>query len=209
MCSNNSGICVKRDLQYHLLSKNIQGKAVVRQWPDPPGWSVAPHTLPGFAACGLGKGKDPIFSSCWPQSCKEWGGEGRDIQGGSISAILVRTGCTEAGTTVIARICPRHALHWVVFSSLDVVNSDVALYLALTEGEAKAAVSYSCRLPAPAPHHTFLIFSLDQHCCSSCQGERWMEELVWFQTQPFSRLTLTSCHMSEQEKKNECASMAI
>lgn len=109
---------------------------------------------------------------------------------------------------MIARICPRHALHWVVFSSLDVVNSDVA-YLALTEGEAKAAVSYSCRLPAPAPHHTFLIFSLDQHCCSSCQGERWMEELVWFQTQPFSRLTLTSCHMSEQEKKNECASMAI
>ena len=56
-------ICVKWDLQYHLLSKNIQGKAVVRRWPDPTGCAVVPQTLMGLAACVLGKEKDAVFSS--------------------------------------------------------------------------------------------------------------------------------------------------
>lgn len=55
-------ICLKRDLQYHLLSKNIQGKVVVRWWPDPPGRAVVLQSLMGFAACVLGNEKVPADS---------------------------------------------------------------------------------------------------------------------------------------------------
>lgn len=56
-----------------------------------------------------------------------------------------------------------------------------------------------CRMPASAAHNTFLRVYLDQHL-HNC-GEGQMEELIWFQTQIFSRLILVQFSYAKIREK--------